>query len=421
MNKLLALTVLLTASYAPAVNYCGGVSHQNTCGRSYNIYPCCPNGGNCTWWAWESVCSNWNVGLVNWGNANTWAGHANVDPDYDLVGPTVGSIATSTLGNFGHVAWVVATDGATVTVTEQNCCSSCGGNVRTIRYNTSKFNSGFVVRRGTQCQCSPGEVQNEACGDCGRRSRTCAASCSWGGWSGCSGADPQGGNQACSNGKLGVCAEARRRCEGGNLTCRALVEPSPERCDARDNDCDGETDEGNPEEGAHELDYAAKRVDSSYPRTLAAGERGTVWVEFRNMGKKTWERGDLWLATQGLSALNVAETWPAWNIAAGLSVPVAPGEVARFAFEVRAPATPGAQLEEKFKLRSPGETPISCPDSELKVPLLVLNAGVDAGQSSSDDGIKHMSLDSRGCSTAPGLGGLLLVLAALRRRSPRHA
>ena len=88
MKKLCALVLCLAASHAPAVNFCGGQSHVNACGRPTNIYPCCPNGGNCTWWAWESVCRNWNVGLVNWGNANTWAGHANVDPNYDLVGPT---------------------------------------------------------------------------------------------------------------------------------------------------------------------------------------------------------------------------------------------------------------------------------------------------------------------------------------------
>ena len=85
-----------------------------------------------------------------------------------------------------------------------------------------------------------------------------------------------------------------------------------------------EVDDGHPEAGASELDYAAKRVDTSYPRALAAGEAGTVWVEFRNMGKKTWQKGDVWLAALGgpdggVSALGVEETWPAFDLAAGLN------------------------------------------------------------------------------------------------------
>ena len=422
--RVLGLALALSAAHASAVNYCGGVTHQNSCGRPSNIYPCCPNGGNCTWWAWESVCRNWGAGLVNWGNANTWAGHANVDPNYDLVGPTVGSIATSTLGNYGHVAWVVGVNGGSVTVTEENCCIGCGGSVRTVSYAASKFNSGFVVRHGTQCECSPGEVQAQACGDCGQRARTCGASCSWQGWSACSGPDPQGGNQVCSNGKLGVCAAARSRCEGGNLTCRSLQDPSAERCDGLDNDCNGQIDDGHPEAGAAELDYAAKRVDSSYPRSLPSGAAGTVWVEFRNVGKKTWEKRDVWLAALGgpdggVSALGVADAWPAFDLAAGLEVPVAPGEVGRFAFQIAAPAKPGVQLDEHFQLRGP-VTAMTCPDPDLELPLLVLSGPAGKGDESPDDMARSMKLESRGCSAAPGVL-LLLLLPLLRRRGVGRA
>ncbi len=48
----------------------------------------------------------------------------------------------------------------------------------------------------------------------------------------------------CDTGLLGACAEGVTQCVGSGTVCSQVVEPSPERCDALDNDCDGETDEG---------------------------------------------------------------------------------------------------------------------------------------------------------------------------------
>jgi len=42
---------------------------------------------------------------------------------------------------------------------------------------------------------------------------------------------------------LGVCAEGRTQCRGTSVECQPIVDPSPERCDAFDNDCDGMVDE----------------------------------------------------------------------------------------------------------------------------------------------------------------------------------
>jgi hypothetical protein len=59
-----------------------------------------------------------------------------------------------------------------------------------------------------------------------------------------------GGGVACSTGKLGVCAAGHTACTGGQIVCVQNVQPSAETCDGLDNDCDGQIDNGNPGGGA---------------------------------------------------------------------------------------------------------------------------------------------------------------------------
>ena len=55
-----------------------------------------------------------------------------------------------------------------------------------------------------------------------------------------------GGGGACVTGLFGACEAGTTICSSGVLICQANVEPQAESCDGSDNDCDGQTDEGNP-------------------------------------------------------------------------------------------------------------------------------------------------------------------------------
>lgn len=202
------LALLLGAGEAGAVYQCGDQKDDCQCGMN-NPYPCCSNGGNCTWWAWEAACCNWKVGLPGWGNANQWAGNAKAHPSYEVLSkPVVGSIGVKASGSYGHVVWVTKVSGSTITVTEMNCWGNYGMRSRT--YSASYFDGGFIVRKN-QCQCTPGKKQSQSCGNCGSQSRTCGTNCNWGSWGSCSGggvcAPGKKESQPCAN-----CGTESRTC-----------------------------------------------------------------------------------------------------------------------------------------------------------------------------------------------------------------
>ncbi|MSP26190.1 MAG: hypothetical protein EXR75_13735 [Myxococcales bacterium] len=121
------------------------------------------------------------------------------------------------------------------------------------------------------CSCINGEVQScytgapatQSVGACKDGSQSCVL----GQWNACSGdvtpsaegcngvdddcdgntdeGDPDGG-AACGTGKLGVCAAGVEHCEAGKLACTQSTQPSADLCDGKDNNCDGATDENNP-------------------------------------------------------------------------------------------------------------------------------------------------------------------------------
>ncbi|MGI5860563.1 MAG: N-acetylmuramoyl-L-alanine amidase family protein [Myxococcales bacterium] len=59
-----------------------------------------------------------------------------------------------------------------------------------------------------------------------------------------------GGGASCSTGQPGVCSAGTTRCSNGRLECTPNVTPSAETCNGKDDDCDGQVDENNPGGGA---------------------------------------------------------------------------------------------------------------------------------------------------------------------------
>jgi len=199
---LVATLALLSSRTASAIYQCGDQKDDCNCGMN-NPYPCCDNGGNCTWWAWKAACCNWHVGLPGWGNANQWAGNAKANPKFEVKSaPVPNSIGVRVSGSYGHVVWVTAVNGSTITVKEMNCWGNYG--MRTYTYNASYFDGGYIVLKGTAPVCTSGQTQSQSCGQCGKQTRTCNSSGQWGTWGTCGGEGPCAANktdtQTCGSG-----------------------------------------------------------------------------------------------------------------------------------------------------------------------------------------------------------------------------
>lgn len=88
--------------------------------------------GSCTWGV-----KNWKPEVGNWSNANNW-GYAAASEGWTVSDtPVVGAVAWTARGEYGHVALVLATDGDTVTIKEQNY--DWNGSVRVIDVPTTNY------------------------------------------------------------------------------------------------------------------------------------------------------------------------------------------------------------------------------------------------------------------------------------------
>ena len=291
MSRVAALAVLAVLAISPrasAVYQCGDQTDTCQCGAN-NPYPCCDNGGNCTWYAWEAACCGWGVGLPGWGNANQWAGNAAANASYQVLPyPVVNAVSCKADGSYGHVAYVVGLNGGgDITVHEENCWGNYGMDSQV--YAASFFTGGFIVRAG-QAVCKPGDSQTQSCGNCGTQSRgcsdtgawedwgacssegactpgatdsaacgtcgtherSCTTACQWNSWSTCEGADPVDA-ASCDAGLLSACTVAELRCSGGNLTCETVVERgcSPDAGHPDAGHSDGGHADAGPSDGGH--------------------------------------------------------------------------------------------------------------------------------------------------------------------------
>jgi MYXO-CTERM domain-containing protein len=59
-----------------------------------------------------------------------------------------------------------------------------------------------------------------------------------------SGIQCTGGGEPCETGNKGVCKDGTQQCAKGELTCVQSVQPSAEKCNALDDDCNGDVDDG---------------------------------------------------------------------------------------------------------------------------------------------------------------------------------
>jgi hypothetical protein len=288
------------------------------------------------------------------------------------------------------------------------------------------------------CECSPGQTQSRGCGACaepsavcGAQSRACGGDCRWSAWSACAGPDPEGGHRACDTGELGQCADGRVRCVAGCLGCVRLHDPSEERCDDIDTNCNGEVDEGHPTQmGAVAPAHAARLTDFGHPSSIRAAESARAWVCFANVGREAWRPGAVWLgslsAAHGqVSALYAQGQWASWDVAAVLDRTVRSGETGCFEFGVRVPSTARGSIVEEFGLHGPSGAMMKCPEPTFAMKVAVAldaHPGPDAGSGQPSGRGQDIAMAEGGCGcVAAGSRGLepgawLAVLAWLARR-----
>ncbi|MDX9999888.1 MAG: glycoside hydrolase family 25 protein [Polyangia bacterium] len=270
-------------------------------------------------------------------------------------------------------AFTVSNCQCSVGQTQTQACGNCGTQTRTC-LGSCQWGAWSTCQG--QGVCRPGTTEQQSCCDCGSQARICGGDCQWQAWSSCAGPDPSGGTQRCDTGEPGPCAEGRVRCVQGCLECVRAVEPEPERCDLVDNDCNGLLNDGDPTiMGEPPPAWAAHLVDISLPMSLQPGERSMGWVTFRNVGSEAWPPHEIWLvserARQGQASELHHESWPAYDVAALSDGLVSPGELLTLEIPLAMPEDAREMAAESFRLEDPFGVPFACPSPGFRAEIRV--------------------------------------------------
>lgn len=148
LSSILAIVYMSSFELNAQSQNCFGFTSCNGFNNPYSCFSC----GNCVWYARNQVDCRWGVNIDMTQSAKFWAPNA-INQGYTVSNiPVVNSVACSSIGQHGHVAIVeeILDNGNKVRVSEMNyqantsCPNYGGAGVRTVVYNTSWFNQGFI-------------------------------------------------------------------------------------------------------------------------------------------------------------------------------------------------------------------------------------------------------------------------------------
>ena len=198
--------------------------------------------------------------MIVWGGGDGSGGHPNSGGRYD---PSTNSWAATTTtgapsGRYGHSAVWTGTEMIVWGGSDQNtggryCVSSCDSPAT---WYPDADGDGYGVSSVGVPSCTEPPWHTLSDGDCNDGNASvhpdAQETCN-GNDDNCDGQIDEGrpgGGAACATGQQGICAAGTMNCQSGAAVCTQNVQPRPETCNLLDDDCDGQTDEGNPGGGA---------------------------------------------------------------------------------------------------------------------------------------------------------------------------